>query len=115
MQQVRMPQRQNSGNALTAVGAIAGGIAGGGNPGAIAQGAGYGSTAGSLLGQTSRTPAAVQPAGNAMSRRLSSMQDDRLLKEGQNALAQLPPDLRKEYEKPIMTAAMLEARQRGIA
>lgn len=107
MPQVHMPQRRDDSQAFTVVGAAAG--AAFGNPMA-------GASAGQTIGSMSQRPQAQPVQSTAMSRRQDSMQNDRLkqLREGENALATLPPDLQKQYAPAIAKASYMEEKNRGM-
>lgn len=113
---------------LTAVGGIAGGILGmKGGPMGMVGGATAGSQLGSTIGQMVDPDEKPREVGlpqaqelevdeNAMQRRLGEARQNRLvvLKNAENALAQLPQQLREEYAGPIIQATMAEEKRKAM-
>jgi len=107
------------GQALGAIGAIAGGVVGGiaGGPGGALTGAsggmGLGSAAGNLIdpvkitqeggGGAPQSAGGVQTTQSAISRRMQASQEDPLetLKAAQQAIAALPPEQQAQFQAPI--------------
>lgn len=86
-------------------------------------GAKAGGMAGGMLGdrmakQGETAPEMPKPdmGDSAMSRRMMAKQSDTFqqLRDGMNALYDLPDDLRKEYARPLLQAYTMEAKKRGI-
>ncbi len=109
-----------------ATGAGTGALAGATAGSAVAPGIGtvIGGLAGGISGllsgktQESAAPAAQLPTSDsAISRRLQASQGDQLqqLREGAYAVAQAPPEIRKEYGSPIMQAYLASLKQQGVA
>lgn len=111
MPQVYQPQKKDNSAAFTVLGAGIGAM--GGSPMA-------GASAGQMVGGLANKPSAptqVATQESAMSRRYNAAQDDPLLKlqESQAALAQLSPDLQKQYKPAIDQATVMEQQRRGLA
>lgn len=103
------------------MGATIGAKAGG--PAGAMMGANIGSTTGSMFKRDVDLPQTVQVQGaqtpesdSAISRRLAASREDRLaaLTRAQNALGQLPKDLREEYAPVIVQATMAEEKRRAM-
>lgn len=116
---ISIPQRKpnNQLGQLLTIGGMAAGAALGGPAGA-ATGGSLGGMIGGLQAQNqSAGPAQVgRQNDSAMQRRMLANQEDRLqaLREATLALPQLPPEMRQEYAKPLLTAYTAEAKSRGV-
>lgn len=111
MSQVQMPTKKDNSKLFTIGGAVAGGMAGG--PGGAMAGASAGQT---MAGLTAGGPGPQPVETSAMSRRMDTMQNDRLkqLREAENSLAKLPPEMQQQYGPAIMKASYMEEKQRGM-
>lgn len=89
-----------------------------GGPAGAATGGSLGGMVGGIASNQSQQPGGVSDSAdqNAMQRRMMAQQDDNLktLRDAVTALPQLPPEMRQEYARPVMTAYMAEAKQRGV-
>ena len=118
MSSVMMPKKKEEGAGLSSLlqlgGMAIGGLAGG--PGGAAIGSQLGGLAGGMMSKAPEQ--GPQGVDSPMSRRFQAKQTDPMqaLKEGALALHSpgIDPELKKQYARPVMTAYMQAAKQKGL-
>lgn len=98
---------------VSAAGSVIGGAVGG--PAGATAGGAIGSMAGNAIGGANKPQGNMPQQSTPIQRRMQTMDPDETLRQGEAALARLPPEYQQQYGPAITAAREASMQRRGMA